>query len=66
MVNSIQKVYQSYYNLLPIYMLTSGERLTLHCLLLSFLLFVSFGVFKYLPGQLLFIGSRGYYYLFGP
>jgi hypothetical protein len=29
MVNSIQKVYQSYYNLLPIYMLTLGERLTL-------------------------------------
>lgn len=29
MVNSIQKVYQSYYNLLPLYMLTPGEQITL-------------------------------------
>ncbi|CAK7903890.1 hypothetical protein CAAN1_09S00254 [[Candida] anglica] len=65
MANSIQHMYQAYYHHFPHYMLTKTESVMLHFFLISFFLFVGYGLFSYVPGQLIFVGSRGYYYLYG-
>lgn len=58
-------LYNLYYHSFPHYMLTKNELMLLHIFLLSFLLFVGYGVILYLPAQLKLVLARGYYYLFG-
>ncbi|ODV82458.1 uncharacterized protein CANTADRAFT_24961 [Suhomyces tanzawaensis NRRL Y-17324] len=62
---SIHRMYQIYYHHFPHYMLTKNESFTLHLFLLSFLFFIGYGIYSYLPATIMFSLSRGYYYLWG-
>ena len=65
MAYSTKRLYEIYYYHFPHYMLTKNESLSLHLFLLSFAFFVGYGLYSYVPSQIVFFVSRAYYYLFG-
>lgn len=54
-----------YYHHFPFYMLTGPESMFLHLFLLSFIVFVGYGLFRVIPVYIPFLISRSYFYLTG-
>ncbi|KAG2734132.1 hypothetical protein G9P44_002138 [Scheffersomyces stipitis] len=65
MAMTASRLYSMYFHHFPFVMLTKTERMLLHTFLLSFTLFIGYGIYYYLPASIMFSLSRAYYYIFG-
>ncbi|XXZ98853.1 hypothetical protein QA089_001364 [Meyerozyma guilliermondii] len=64
-LKSPSRLYTLYYHHVPFAMLTPAEQLILHFLILAFTYLIAYGLYCYMPSNIMFMTSRCYYYLFG-
>ncbi|CAK9439727.1 uncharacterized protein LODBEIA_P38270 [Lodderomyces beijingensis] len=58
-------IYNMYYVHFPFSMLTKTESIILHISVLSFMVFILYGIYSYLPACAMTALSQGYFYIFG-